>query len=229
MTAKAAAAVTTFSRDEGHAVRLAAARAAGHLALAELRGGLPGASALPALVPVMVALVGTDQSSEVQRQMLLVRLPPCLLRMHRCSYSHRDVMAGRGRLLSPFRAQVLRKLAAESPQALVPHYATLVPALVGLLQQTQGPTKLSGDRTLGKLLQVRCHSPVWAPNKTKIPIRLMCGSCMRRWTKGRMPCTTSLPALEPRRYRRHTSPRHACADSAACRYQTLMTRASHDS
>jgi hypothetical protein len=52
-------------------------------------------------------------------------------------------------------AQVLRKVAAESPQALVPHYGAIIPALVGLLQQTQGPTKLSGDRTLGKLLQVR--------------------------------------------------------------------------
>jgi hypothetical protein len=73
LTAEAVAAVVRFSRDEGHAVRLAAARAAGHLALAELRGDLAPESALAPLVPVMVALVGTDQSSDVQRQMLLVR------------------------------------------------------------------------------------------------------------------------------------------------------------
>lgn len=73
LTGKAVAAVTRFSRDEGHAVRLAAARAAGHLALAELHGKLPEDAALAPLVSVMVALIGTDQSSEVQRQMLLVR------------------------------------------------------------------------------------------------------------------------------------------------------------
>ena len=72
LTAQAIAAVTRFSRDEGHAVRLAAARAAGHLALAELRSSLPNDSALAPLIPVMVALIGTDQSSDVQRQMLLV-------------------------------------------------------------------------------------------------------------------------------------------------------------
>lgn len=69
---KAVAAVVRFSRDESHAARHAAARAAGHLALAELRGSLGPDTALKQLVPVMVALVGTDQSSDVQRQMLLV-------------------------------------------------------------------------------------------------------------------------------------------------------------
>ncbi len=72
LTSKAVAAVTRFSRDEGHAVRLASARAAGHLVLAELRGQLPHDAALVPLVHVMVALVGVDQSSDVQRQMLLV-------------------------------------------------------------------------------------------------------------------------------------------------------------
>lgn len=72
LTGKAVAAVTRFSRDEGHAVRLASARATGHMALAELRGQLPQDAALSPLLPVMVALIGTDQSSEVQRQMLLV-------------------------------------------------------------------------------------------------------------------------------------------------------------
>ncbi len=69
----AVAAVVRFSRDESHAARHAAARATGHLALAELKGTLEQDTALTPLVPVMVALVGTDQSSDVQRQMLLVR------------------------------------------------------------------------------------------------------------------------------------------------------------
>lgn len=68
----AVAAVVRFSRDESHAARHAAARATGHLALAELKGTLGQDTALTPLVPVMVALVGTDQSSDVQRQMLLV-------------------------------------------------------------------------------------------------------------------------------------------------------------
>ncbi len=69
---KAVTAVVRFSRDESHAARHAAARASGHLALAELSGILGPDTALKPLIPVMVALVGTDQSSDVQRQMLLV-------------------------------------------------------------------------------------------------------------------------------------------------------------
>lgn len=55
--------------------------------------------------------------------------------------------------------QVLRKIAAENASALVPHYTALIPSIVSLLQQTQGPTKLAGDRTLGRVLQVTayCH------------------------------------------------------------------------
>ena len=79
---KAVAAVVRFSRDESHAARHAAARAAGHLALAELRGSFGPDTALKQLVPVMVALVGTDQSSDVQRQMLLV-----------CNIYHRKLFA----------------------------------------------------------------------------------------------------------------------------------------
>ena len=64
--------------------------------------------------------------------------------------------------------QVLRKIAAENADALVPYYGAVVPSIIGLLQQTQGPTKLAGDRTLGRVLQVtgliqhlslRCESP----------------------------------------------------------------------
>ena len=61
-------------------------------------------------------------------------------------------------LRSSLAAQVLRKVAAENADALVPHYSALVPSIVGLLQQTQGPTKLAGDRTLGRVLQVDLFS-----------------------------------------------------------------------
>lgn len=53
-----------------------------------------------------------------------------------------------------FCLQVLRKIAAENADALVLYYGAVVPAIIGLLQQTQGPTKLAGDRTLGRVLQV---------------------------------------------------------------------------
>lgn len=76
---EAIAAVVRFSRDDSHAVRLAAARATGHMALAELHDKISAGSALGPLVPIMVALVGTDQSSDVQRQMLLVRQSPPVL------------------------------------------------------------------------------------------------------------------------------------------------------
>ena len=62
-----------MSWDEGHVVRLAAARAGGFLSLAELRGELPAGAALALLVPLFVCLLGTDQSSDVQRQQLHVR------------------------------------------------------------------------------------------------------------------------------------------------------------
>ena len=134
-------------------MRLAAARAAGHLALAELRDSLPEDSALAPLIPVMVALIGTDQSSDVQRQMLLVcaaRLCHCLCKFFgsalcRCSCTL---------LILPISWQVLRKLSSQNGQALVRHYGALIPSLVGLLQQVQGPTKMAGDCTLGKVLQV---------------------------------------------------------------------------
>ena len=60
--------------------------------------------------------------------------------------------------------QVLRKISAQNADALMPHLTSLVPPIVSLLQQTQGPTKLAGDRTLSRVLQVslacRC---TWCP------------------------------------------------------------------
>lgn len=70
---RAVAAAVQLARDEGHVVRLAAARGAGYLSLAELRGKLPAGAALAPLVPLFVCLLGTDQSSDVQRQQLSVR------------------------------------------------------------------------------------------------------------------------------------------------------------
>lgn len=73
--ARAVQAALQLGRDEGHAVRLAAARAGGYLSLAELQGGVPADAALAPLVPLFVCLLGTDQSSDVQRQQLHVRAP----------------------------------------------------------------------------------------------------------------------------------------------------------
>ena len=76
---------------------------------------------------------------------------------------------GRITLTSPrlergISVQVLRKISAQNADALVPHLTYLVPPIVSLLQQTQGPTKLAGDRTLSRILQVSlaCRS-IWCP------------------------------------------------------------------
>ncbi len=72
MTSKVVDALKAVSRDESSATRLAAARAVGYLALAQLEGVLP-AGVLPALVPLMASLLSTEQASEVQRCMMTVR------------------------------------------------------------------------------------------------------------------------------------------------------------
>ncbi|KAK9840722.1 hypothetical protein WJX81_000165 [Elliptochloris bilobata] len=116
---RAVDAATQLGRDDGHVVRLAAARAGGFLSLAELRGELP-AGCLTLLVPLFVCLLGTDQSSDVQRQ-----------QMH-----------------------VLRTLAQTREDALTPFLGELVPSLVGLVQQTLGPTKLAAERSLARILHM---------------------------------------------------------------------------
>lgn len=73
MTARAVAAAASLARDESSSTREIAARAAGHLALAELKRELPPGSTLQQLVPTFVALLGADQASDVQRQQLHVR------------------------------------------------------------------------------------------------------------------------------------------------------------
>lgn len=69
---KAFETVKAAARDENSAARLAAARGAGYLALAELEGQLPQGTLAP-LVPVMASLLSSEQSSEVQRCMMTVR------------------------------------------------------------------------------------------------------------------------------------------------------------
>ena len=56
-----------FLREQQTSLKLASARAASYLILAELQGVLPLGAALSPLVGVLVALLGQEQASEVQR------------------------------------------------------------------------------------------------------------------------------------------------------------------
>ena len=76
MGQQAVSATVKLSRDQHIPTKLAAAQATGSLLKAELDGHLPDGHAMEPLVPVLVALLGRDQNSEVQRQGLQVR---CLL------------------------------------------------------------------------------------------------------------------------------------------------------
>lgn len=66
------AATVKLSREQHTPIRLAAARATGNLLIAELEEQLPADTAMEPLIPVLVALLGQDQTSEVQRQGLQV-------------------------------------------------------------------------------------------------------------------------------------------------------------
>ncbi len=75
----AVAAVVKLSRDPHIPTKLAAAKATGNLLLAELDGHVPEGCAMDPLVSVLIALLGRDQNSEVQRQGLQVSwLPPLM-------------------------------------------------------------------------------------------------------------------------------------------------------
>lgn len=82
MGEQAVAATVKLSRDPHIPTKLAAAQATGSLLKAELDGHLPEGCAMEPLVPVLVALLGRDQNSEVQRQGLQVSLGPAL--HHHC-------------------------------------------------------------------------------------------------------------------------------------------------
>ncbi len=72
LSEQAVAAVVKLSRDPHIPTKLAAAKATGNLLLAELDGHVPEGCAMEPLVPVLIALLGRDQNSEVQRQGLQV-------------------------------------------------------------------------------------------------------------------------------------------------------------
>lgn len=74
MGEQAVSATVKLSRDPHIPTKLAAAQATGSLLRAELDGHLPEKCAMEPLVPVLVALLGRDQNSEVQRQGLQVSL-----------------------------------------------------------------------------------------------------------------------------------------------------------
>lgn len=69
---QAVSATVKLSRDPHIPTKIAAAQATGSLLKAELDGHLPDGCAMESLVPVLVALLGRDQNSEVQRQGLKV-------------------------------------------------------------------------------------------------------------------------------------------------------------
>ena len=77
MSEQVVAAIVKLSRDSHAPTKLAAAKAVGNLLLAELEGHVPEGCAMEPLVPVLVALLGRDQSSEVQRQGLQVSWNAC--------------------------------------------------------------------------------------------------------------------------------------------------------
>ena len=62
-----------FARDEASAVKLAAAAAVGALVAGELSGASGVSASLKPLLPVMLALLGMDQPSDVQRAGMQVR------------------------------------------------------------------------------------------------------------------------------------------------------------
>lgn len=98
---------STFLREQQTSLKLASARAASYLILAELQGVLPRGAALSPLVGVLVALLGQEQASEVQRlglQVSTVR-PPC------------HVWGGQAARLGS-KLGVLRSRCAHSPKAL---------------------------------------------------------------------------------------------------------------
>ena len=72
------AAAERFARDPRPAAKLAATRTAGALIAAELAAGGGATPSLSALQPVLIAVLGLDQLSDVQRAGLQVRSLPQL-------------------------------------------------------------------------------------------------------------------------------------------------------
>ena len=57
---------------------------------------------------------------------------------------------------------MLRTLALTREDALTPFLSELVPSVVGLVQQTLGPTKLAAERTLARILHVHTRTSALA-------------------------------------------------------------------
>jgi len=49
---------------------------------------------------------------------------------------------------------ILRSIASASPNALVPHFVSLIPTIISTTKEATGATKLAAERTLAKVLQV---------------------------------------------------------------------------
>ena len=153
------AAIVQFARDASGPVKLASARGVGALVTGELASGGAASSLLP-LMPVLLALLGLDQPSDVQRAGMQVRSSLCtklatslVLTLHGCCNAviqHRDPL----RVLACLTAQVLRQIAAADSTVLMYHYSTLVPSVCAIAQQTTGPTKLAAEKTLARVLQL---------------------------------------------------------------------------
>ena len=72
MLAETIAAAVRLARDPRPAAKLAATRTAGALVMAELAAGGATSPSLPALQPVLIVVLGLDQTSDIQRAGLQV-------------------------------------------------------------------------------------------------------------------------------------------------------------
>ncbi len=118
MLAKTIAAAVRLARDPRPTAKLAATRTAGALVTAELAAGGTTSPSLPALQPVLIAVLGLDQSSDIQRAGLQV-----------CGTPHsRDKLAC---VMESHSAAAQRRL---------PHGVTLLPARETDLRFTNSST-----------------------------------------------------------------------------------------
>lgn len=55
---------------------------------------------------------------------------------------------------------ILRRIASESPTALIPFFVSMVPTVIGTTKEATGATKLAAERTLAKILQIESGEEV---------------------------------------------------------------------
>jgi hypothetical protein len=108
-------------------------------------------------------------------------------------------------------AQVLRTLALTSEDALGPFLGELVPCIVGLVQQTLGPTKLAAERTLARVLHVRhprASVALRCPSvEARVPAWHNPMRARARWTRAQPLCRSFWAQGPPDPYHACTSPR----------------------